>query len=114
LAGPCGAIKAVRKPYGVIARCMPVPSTAIRRISYDDASRTLFVTFIDGDTYAYFEVAPKLYDDFRAATSKGRFFAYKVRDRYRYQRLGDPDDAAEPSPSPRGGPASPPPAAAGR
>ncbi len=92
-----------------------MPSAAIRRYSYDEETRTLFVTFIDGDTYAYFDAPPGLYQDFRAATSKGGFFARRVRDKYRYQRLDGPDEAPEPSPVPgSGGPASPPPAGAGR
>ena len=93
-----------------------MPSTAIRTLSYDDETATLFVTFIDGDDYAYFEVPPQLAHDFRAARSKGRFFARRVRNRYRYQRVDGEDDdgmAARPS-RPSGGPASPPPAAAGR
>ena len=94
-----------------------MPSTAIRTLSYDDETATLFVTFIDGDTYAYFEVPPSVHRDFRAARSKGGFFARKVRNRYRYQRVGGEggDDlfGATASP-PSGGPASPPPAGAGR
>lgn len=94
-----------------------MPSTAIRRLSYDQATSTLFVSFVDGDTYAYFAVPPSVHQDFQAARSKGGFFAREVRNRYHYQRVDDPDDGAEPAPSPApasGGPASPPPAAAGR
>jgi hypothetical protein len=64
-----------------------MPSTAIRELSYDDVTATLFVTFIDGDVYAYFEVPPMVYRDFRAARSKGGFFALRVRGSYRYQQL---------------------------
>ena len=64
-----------------------MPSTAIQGLSYDDETRTLFVAFVDGDTYAYFDAPRGLYEDFRAARSKGGFFARRVRNRYRYQRL---------------------------
>ncbi|MBW3617196.1 MAG: KTSC domain-containing protein [Proteobacteria bacterium] len=64
-----------------------VESTAIRAIDYDAVSRTLYVVFIDGDGYAYFEVPPALYADFLRAESKGRFFAEQVRDRFGYQQL---------------------------
>lgn len=92
-----------------------MPSTAIRQISYDEASRTLFVTFIDGDLYAYFEVPGRVYADFRRAVSKGGFFARRIRSNYRYRKLDgdDPEGAASPF-RPSGGPASPPPADAGR
>ena len=91
-----------------------MPSTAIRRLSYDEVTKSLFVTFIDGDLYAYFDVPPKVYDDFSTARSKGGFFARRVRDRYRYKKIGGEGegDLFDPSPAtPSGGPASPPPAA---
>jgi hypothetical protein len=64
-----------------------MPSTAIRSLSYDDQTGTLFVTFVDGDLYAYSDVPPALYEAFRRARSKGRFFAARVRNRYPYRRL---------------------------
>ena len=64
-----------------------MPSTAIRQITYDDLSHTLFVTFIDGDLYAYLDVEPQIYADMQRATSKGRFFAYRVRNRYPYRKM---------------------------
>jgi hypothetical protein len=93
-----------------------MPSTAIRRFSYDEVTRTLFVTFVDGDLYAYFDVPAEVHDGFRAARSKGGYFARAVRNRYRYQRLEGPEDPEGAPANPRGpgGPASPPPAAAGR
>ena len=64
-----------------------MPSSAIRQFSYDDVSHTLFVTFVDGDLYAYSDVEPDVYSQMRRAPSKGRFFAYKVRNRYRYRKM---------------------------
>jgi KTSC domain len=64
-----------------------MPSTAIRRFSYDEETRTLFVTFVDGDLYAYRGVELQTYADMRAAFSKGRFFTRHVRGRYAYARL---------------------------
>jgi lysyl-tRNA synthetase class 2 len=66
-----------------------MPSTAIRSLSYDQVTSTLFVTFVDGDLYAYFEVPAKLYDAFKSARSKGGFFAKHVRPRYRYKKVGE-------------------------
>ena len=64
-----------------------MPSTAIRQFSYDEVSHTLFVTFADGDLYAYSGVEPQLYSQMTRATSKGRFFAYRVRNRYPYRKM---------------------------
>ena len=66
-----------------------MPSTAIRRFDYDPETRTLYVTFVSGQDYAYDDVPPGLAKDFRAAGSKGRFFQSRVRDRYAYRRLGE-------------------------
>jgi hypothetical protein len=32
-------------------------------------------------------VEPQVYDRFRGAGSRGRFFAYEIRNRYRYRRI---------------------------
>ena len=66
-----------------------MPSTAVRRFSYDEVSHTLFVTFVDGDLYAYLDVEPQIYAEMQRAPSKGRFFAYKVRNRYRCRKMPD-------------------------
>ncbi len=65
----------------------PVESSAIQRIEYDRETRTLFVIFVDGDTYAYFDVPEPVQQAFMVAESKGRFFAERIRERYDYRRL---------------------------
>jgi hypothetical protein len=92
-----------------------MPSTAIRSQSYDEVTQTLFVTFVDGDLYAYFAVPAAVAQAFARARSKGRFFAYEIRNRYAYRRM-DPDAGwTEPSPvGPGHGPAWPPPAGGAR
>jgi hypothetical protein len=62
-----------------------MPSTVIRHFSYDEPQRRLRVTFTSGDVYDYFDVPPDLPEDWRAAFSKGVFFAERVRDRYDYK-----------------------------
>lgn len=64
-----------------------MPSSAIRTFSYDEQGHTLFVTFIDGDLYAYLDVPPEVHASMREASSKGRFFAYRIRNRYPYRKL---------------------------
>lgn len=64
-----------------------MPSTAIRRFSYDEETSTLFVTFIDGDVYAYRPVPREVHSAFRNAISKGRFFSQRIRGRYAYAKL---------------------------
>jgi hypothetical protein len=66
-----------------------MPSTVIRALSYDDVTGTLFVTFVDGDLYAYLGVPRAIYDDFRGARSKGAYFSRKVRNTYPCRRMDE-------------------------
>lgn len=66
---------------------MQVDSTAIREIDYDDSHEKLFVRFESGDRYVYVGVPGEVHRSFIEADSKGRFFAYEIRDRYPYNRL---------------------------
>jgi hypothetical protein len=64
-----------------------VPSTVIRRFSYDPASRGLAVEFVSGRRYLYREVPEDVAIAFREAFSKGRFFNARIRDRYACEPL---------------------------
>jgi hypothetical protein len=64
-----------------------MPSSVIRRFSYDEPQRRLRVTFTSGDVYDYFDVPSEVESAFRAAFSKGRFFASDIRDRYPFERV---------------------------
>ena len=90
-----------------------MPSQVIRAFTYDERSRTLFITFTSGELYAYLDVEPAVHEQLRAAGSRGRYFAHNIRNRYRYRRM---DSGGEAAPAPRrpSGPVSPPPAGARR
>jgi hypothetical protein len=64
-----------------------MPSTAIRHFSYDSRTERLSVTFITGRKYVYDRVPPAVYDEFRAAPSKGGFFNAEIRDRYPFREV---------------------------
>jgi hypothetical protein len=64
-----------------------MPSSVIRRFSYDEPHRRLRVTFTSGDVYDYDAVPPEVVAEFRSALSKGRFFGPNIRDRYAYRRV---------------------------
>ena len=66
---------------------MQVESEAIREINYDAERAKLFVTFNDGDLYVYVGVPGEVHRSFLDADSKGRFFAYEIRDQYPYNKL---------------------------
>jgi len=64
-----------------------MPSSVIRQFSYDEPGRRLRVTFTSGDVYDYVDVPPEAASGLRAAFSKGRFFATRIRDCYRFERI---------------------------
>jgi hypothetical protein len=66
-----------------------MPSSVIRRFSYDEPARRLRITFVSGEVYDYDDVPPEVTARFRAAVSKGRFFGPNIRDRYPYRRVTD-------------------------
>lgn len=59
-----------------------MPSTVVRRFTYDPPSQALDVTFVSGRCYRYAAVPPDVAEAFRSAFSKGRFFNARIRDRY--------------------------------
>lgn len=68
-----------------------MPSSVIAEFAYDPAISTLYIRFRNGGEYAYFAVPARVHEDFKAAFSKGRFFAQHIRDRFPFRRGGPPD-----------------------
>jgi hypothetical protein len=65
----------------------PVPSSAIVAIGYDEQSEMLEVEFVSGAVCRYFGVDADVYEDFRAASSKGSFFNRHIKDAYRWESV---------------------------
>jgi hypothetical protein len=61
---------------------VPVESGNISAVGWDRANATLYVKFTSGSQYAYSGVPEKTFNDFLKASSKGKFFAKFVRDKY--------------------------------
>jgi hypothetical protein len=66
---------------------MQVESSAIDDIRYEGRRQKLYVRFRRGDEYVYVGVPDEVHRSFLEAPSKGRFFAYEIRDKYPYNRL---------------------------
>lgn len=58
-----------------------VVSSQVRAIGYDEATRTLAVTFVHGvgSVYHYPDVPPAAYAAFKAASSIGSFFGQHIK-----------------------------------
>lgn len=61
-----------------------VNSTVIEAIKY--AGTTLFVYFKQGQVYAYSGVPASIFEAFKTAHSKGRYFRENIVGRYLYTR----------------------------
>ncbi len=65
-----------------------MPSSVIRRFSYDPQRRALTVLFITGRCYRYAGVPPHVHDAMRRTIAKGTFFNTRIRGRYACEELG--------------------------
>ena len=61
-------------------------SSNIARFAYDDENSVLIVDFLKGGSYNYYDVPQVIFDQMKAAPSKGRFLAQNVKGVYRYAR----------------------------
>lgn len=63
-------------------------SGAIHAIDYDSADQTLYVEFVSGMIYAYYQVPFAIYREFiETMGSKGQFFREHIRNAYDCQRI---------------------------
>jgi hypothetical protein len=61
-------------------------STSIARFCYDSSASILTVEFVKGGTYNYFDVPSHLFDEMKAASSRGQFVAQRIKGSFRYAR----------------------------
>ncbi len=66
---------------------IPVESSNIMSIGYDQVTQTLEVEFHKGRIYQYFDVPQAVYEEFICAGSKGAYLATQIKGYYRYARV---------------------------
>jgi KTSC domain len=65
-----------------------VQSSALERVSYDEAAHTLRATFREsGRTYIYQQVPLELYNGLIAAESMGGYFNAHIRDHFPFREV---------------------------
>jgi hypothetical protein len=52
---------------------IPVSSSNIASIGYDQGTQTLEVEFLKGSVYQYFDIPQAIYEEFISAESKGKY-----------------------------------------
>ncbi len=64
-----------------------MPSSVIANIEYDDSRQQLFIHFLSGTLYVYYDVPKKVFQSFRSAISKGKYFNRYIKGIYSFQEL---------------------------
>jgi hypothetical protein len=62
-------------------------SSTISRFGYDQANQVLLVEFKNGAEYQYFDVPEQVFEQMKAAPSKGQYLAQVIKGTYRYARV---------------------------
>jgi len=66
---------------------IPISSSNISAVQYDEQQQTLQVKFINDTIYQYAGVPAEVYKAFMGAPSKGRFFADMIKRTYQFTKL---------------------------
>lgn len=68
----------------------PVDSSNLEWVAYDEAEKHLYIKFLSGGVYRYFDVERDIFEKLLNADSKGRFFwAFIRRPGYKYEKVSD-------------------------
>ena len=66
---------------------IPVTSSNIASIGFDEDSSTLEIEFNSGAVYQYFDVPLVVYEGMIEADSKGQYLAQHIKGQYRYVKV---------------------------
>ena len=64
-----------------------MPSTVIKRFTYDSKKARLYVTFLSGKVYAYLNVPEDVYEEMKAAFSKGKYLNEHIKGKYEFRSV---------------------------
>ncbi|MET3870691.1 KTSC domain-containing protein [Puniceicoccus vermicola] len=62
-------------------------SSNLERFGYEASTMSLRVEFKSGGTYDYYDVPEQVFENMKAAPSKGSFLAQHIKGVYRYARI---------------------------
>jgi hypothetical protein len=65
----------------------PVQSSNLRSVGYDELQKILEIEFNSGGIYQYSNVPREIYSNLINASSKGKFFAHSIKDRFPTRRI---------------------------
>jgi hypothetical protein len=63
-----------------------MPSSVIQHFEYNDKSKILKIIFVTGMEYQYKNVPQKVYERFKIAGSKGKYFNHYIKDKFKFKK----------------------------
>jgi hypothetical protein len=66
---------------------LPVSSSNLASVGYDEVGQVLEVEFRHGGVYQYVGVSPTVFDELMAADSLGSYLARRIKPRYPFRRV---------------------------
>lgn len=66
---------------------IPVESSLLKSVRYDERAQILELTFDNDRVYHYLDVPEPVKEELIAAPSKGQFFNERIRSRYGFRRI---------------------------
>ena len=67
---------------------IPIPSTDIIQVGYQEDSEILEIKFSQAGVYQFFNVPTTVYDEFMSAASKESYYRAKIGERFPCSRIG--------------------------
>jgi len=66
---------------------LPVDSSAVRSVGYDQKSLILEIEYTNGSIYDYYDVPPEIYQEFCEADSMGAFVNFRIKPNFQYREV---------------------------
>jgi tetratricopeptide (TPR) repeat protein len=74
--------------YSILPKEMiSVVSSNLRTIGYDSRLQILYVEFINSGMYSYYDVPIDIFENLSNATSKGKYFYNKIKNKFEYNEI---------------------------
>jgi hypothetical protein len=64
-----------------------MPSSVISFYKYDPDTENLMITYVSGLVYCYQGVPEKVFKEFKASVSKGRYLNFHIKGKFNYHKV---------------------------
>lgn len=66
---------------------VPVSSSNLSSVGYDESNQVLEIEFNGGRIYQYFDVPKRIHQELMNANSHGKYFHRSIKDKYSYEQV---------------------------